>query len=213
MFSSVKNFFGMGPPGEVTKYEMAPYKVLQEFEGYDLREYPEQKWIATKNDESTKDNNMFWKLFGYIDGKNSVGDKISMTVPVMISNQKEDNQMKREMQFFIPTKFQDSPPDPNDSSVHVISRESITLYSKFLPGRPNFEEEAKKFQAELVAAGHTDVDFSMFYTAGYDNPFKIFNRRSEVMFKKILDSSTSIPPQNVQEKSVDGNEKEETTDP
>ncbi len=42
----------------------------------------------------------------------------------------------------------------------------MILYSKFLPGFPKFEEEARKFREELQEAGITDADFSVFYTAG-----------------------------------------------
>ena len=42
----------------------------------------------------------------------------------------------------------------------------MMLYSKFLPGFPKFEEEAKRFQEELEENGITDADFSVFYTAG-----------------------------------------------
>jgi len=189
MFNTIKSHLGFGPPGEVLNNEAATYKVIQKFEGgYELIEYPEQKWTSTKmsgEGDGPKNNSMFWKLFGYIDGKNSTGDKISMTVPVMISNQKEENKMKREMQFFIPSKFQDSPPDPNDESVEVITRPPMIMYSKFLPGKPNFDQEAEKFRAELEKDGHTDADFSIFYSAGWDSPFKLLNRRNEIMFRKV----------------------------
>jgi len=192
MFNVVKSYFGFGPPGEVHNNEIAPYNVLEKFEGYELIEWPEQKWISTKvtAPKNTKNNSMFMKLFGYIDGKNSRGDKISMTVPVMTSNQKEEDDMKREMQFFIPLKFQENPPDPNDSDISVVTRPPMIMYSKFLSGFPNFEEEAKTFQGELEKNGHTDADFSVFYSAGWDAPFKLLNRRNEIMFRKS-ESATS----------------------
>lgn len=191
MFNVVKSYFGFGPPGEVHNNEVAPYKVLEKFEGYELIEYPEQKWVSTIA-SGPKNNAMFMKLFGYITGKNANGDKISMTVPVMTSNQKEEGGMKREMQFFIPTDFQESPPNPNDADVTVITRPAMIMYSKFLSGFPNFEQEALKFRGELEAAGHTNADFNIFYSAGWDAPFKLLNRRNEIMFRKV-DSTDASP--------------------
>jgi hypothetical protein len=186
MFTGLKTHLGFGPPGDVLRNENAPYTVVEELKGYEVREYPESKWISTKGVNEAKNNKMFWRLFGYIDGKNGRGEKISMTVPVMTSNEKkEDESMESNMCFFIPNKFQADPPAPNDSDVEVITRPPLLVYTKQMSGFPNFKAEAEVFKAELEAAGVQDADFSMYFSAGYDSPFKLLNRRNEVMFKKI----------------------------
>ena len=68
----------------------------------------------------------------------------------------------------------------------MVTLPSLLLYTKMMAGFPDFEKQAGVFKTELEAAGHDDVDFSMFYSAGYDNPFKLLNRRNEVMFKKMI---------------------------
>lgn len=68
----------------------------------------------------------------------------------------------------------------------MVTLPSLLLYTKMMGGFPDFEKQAGIFKTELEAAGHDDVDFSMFYSAGYDNPFKLLNRRNEVMFKKMI---------------------------
>ena len=67
----------------------------------------------------------------------------------------------------------------------MVTLPTLLLYSKMMGGYPDFEKEAGIFKTELEAAGHEDIDFSMFYSAGYDNPMKLLNRRNEVMFKKV----------------------------
>jgi len=50
---------------------------------------------------------MFWRLFNYISGKNDREEKISMTVPVLTSNERKENQsLERHMSFYIPNQFQ-----------------------------------------------------------------------------------------------------------
>ena len=43
-------------------------------------------------------------------------------------------------------------------------------------------KEAESFAKKLDNTDYSDdVDFSNFYTAGYDSPWKFWNRRNEVM--------------------------------
>ena len=43
-------------------------------------------------------------------------------------------------------------------------------------------KEAEQFRQRLANQGQS-VDFSLFYSAGYDSPMKFWNRRNEVMYK------------------------------
>ena len=38
---------------------------------------------------------------------------------------------------------------------------------------------------ELIKAKNLKIDESHYYTNGYDAPFKLWNRRNEVMFQKL----------------------------
>ena len=43
-------------------------------------------------------------------------------------------------------------------------------------------KEAEQFRQRLANQVQS-VDFSLFYSAGYDSPMKFWNRRNEVMYK------------------------------
>jgi hypothetical protein len=63
--------------------------------------------------------------------------------------------------------------------------ERFSFQSKF-PSRYAMEDnvwikEAQIF-AEKLSEKADSIDFSKFYTAGYDSPMKFWNRRNEVMF-------------------------------
>ena len=50
----------------------------QKFDGYELRSYGETKWVGTSKVSASSDNasnGMFMKLFQYIQGANSEGEK------------------------------------------------------------------------------------------------------------------------------------------
>ncbi|XP_023327047.1 heme-binding protein 2 [Eurytemora carolleeae] len=164
-FKGVGNLLGFNErAGEVDNYKNAPYSVTAKFQGYEERLYPGQNWVCSKGDG---EDSMFMNMFRYISGDNDREQKIEMTVPVM-------------------TKFQpkSSPPTPTDPRVRIVSIPTSSYLVKTIDaGFPDWTEESKKFRAELT--GQDGVDLSTYYTMGYDSPFKLFNRRNEVMFRKL----------------------------
>ena len=50
-------------------------------------------------------------------------------------------------------------------------------------------KEARDLAELLKASNETGVDYSNYYFAGYDPPFKPINRRNEVWFIKTVDSN------------------------
>ena len=69
--------------------ESAPYTVVEVKDGYEIRDYPASKWVSTDGydlhvHDSQQADDMFQKLFNYIDGQNAEGVKIDMTAPVTI---------------------------------------------------------------------------------------------------------------------------------
>merc|ERR1719348_2543474 len=97
--------------------EQAPYEVLQEFEGFEMRKYPAIKWISTDAQDvmphdGAEHRKAFYRLFNYIDGSNDAKTKIPMTAPVtmqIIPGEGPNCESNYTMSFFIPTDFQ-SPP-------------------------------------------------------------------------------------------------------
>ena len=67
--------------------EEAPYEVMQEFDGWEVRMYPPTKWISTDAldvypHDGSEHSKAFNRLFNYIDGSNEMNSKIPMTAPV-----------------------------------------------------------------------------------------------------------------------------------
>ncbi|XP_050163361.1 heme-binding protein 2-like isoform X1 [Myiozetetes cayanensis] len=154
---------------------------------YELRQYETAKWVSTViRGESQKEamRQGFWKLFHYIQGKNERETKIDMTVPVTCLVKSGCTDFK--ISFFVPFEHQDSPPQPTDSDVFVEERKAAAIFVRSFGGFASpekYAEEAEVLARTLRNRGQPfHEDF--FYTAGYDSPFKLFNRHNEVWYFK-----------------------------
>merc|ERR1711872_1036171 len=147
-----------------------------------LQEYQSKK-RDRKNRPQTK---MFMKLFRYISGVNKEQKEVAMTAPVLTSIKLlEENQITKEMCFYIEKKHQANPPTPVDPDVKIEQNKEFTVYVHTFGGYAMKDavniREARKFAKVLDNAG-VEVDKSVFYTAGYDSPMKFWNRRNEIMY-------------------------------
>merc|ERR1712154_236236 len=88
------------------------------------------------------------------------------------------------MSFFVaPTKA--ATPEPSSKDVFLSAMPTHRVYVRSFGGRANeakYLEEAEKLEKALKADDISDYVKDYFYTAGYDSPFKIFNRHNEVWF-------------------------------
>merc|ERR1711997_39089 len=199
--SLVKSLTGEDKPGEVNgDYEQVPYEVLGKFNGYEERKYPSVMYACTEmtydtpddeegeewslervmkwmtNKKSWKDrpqSKMFMKLFRYIAGVNKESQEMEMTVPVwskmVVSEQ--DGKITKDMCFYITKEFQSNPPEPSDPEVKILKSKERVVFVKSFGG-----------YAMQDSVWKNEVDFSYFWTAGYDSPMKFWNRRNEVAF-------------------------------
>ena len=131
----------------------------------------------------------FWRLFRYIEGSNAKQMKIKMTVPVIMMMQplqpgsgsfvKEDFTMS----FFIPFKHQKDAPAPSAGDVELTTVKPFCAYVREYGGFSDIGKVETHYN-ELVNAlklqGIDDFYTNMFYTAGYDAPFKLSNRHNEI---------------------------------
>merc|ERR1712003_56250 len=161
-------------PGEVEDYENAPYNVINSFDGYEERFYPSTKWVCTRTGR-------FMDLFGYISGENSQKQKIEMTVPVLSTYSEKG----KEMCFWLPSAFQSSTPQPTASNIYIDRKKDMTVFAKTMGGYPNGSEEASIFKDPLQRGKASEVDFSFYMTMGYDSPWKVINRRNDILYKKL----------------------------
>merc|ERR1711879_33006 len=172
-------------------YEQPEYKVLQTYDGFELREYEAQTWTSCNvpNSGSPKTNGSvgFRKLFQYITGKgNEENQSVSMTVPVLMQNYENDT-MK--MSFFLPKANSESPPTPTDPSVFTDPMQSksefyVRSFSPPSGDYSHYETNIEELQKAMLANGLTLKTNFHWIRAGYDAPFKIMNRHSEVWIPK-----------------------------
>ena len=171
--------------------EIAPYTVLKEHQGWEEREFPATKWISTDAfsinvQQSEESGAAFDRLFNYIDGQNSEGMKIPMTAPVsfrIIAGEGPNCESNFTMSFFIPSNLQENAPLPLDSTLYIEERAAFKVAAKRFGGLPTSDIEFAIQAAELYELAFneglelTDVPL---WTAGFDGPNVITNRRNEV---------------------------------
>ncbi|XP_040016358.1 heme-binding protein 2 [Gasterosteus aculeatus] len=159
---------------------------------YEVRTYHDTKWVSTavsgmQWDESMKTG--FRRLFKYIQGTNQNNVKVEMTAPVtcrVAPGAGPACESQFTVSFYIPEEHQENPPEPSDPEVFVEHRKEFTAYVRTYGGfsTDNMKrEELLKLMESLQRDGLQYVD-QPFYTAGYDSPFKLTNRRNEVWLLK-----------------------------
>uniref|UniRef100_A0A672UU17 Heme binding protein 2 n=1 Tax=Strigops habroptila TaxID=2489341 RepID=A0A672UU17_STRHB len=140
------------------------------------------KWVSTVIRGETQKEALrqgFWKLFHYIQGKNEKEMKIDMTVPMTCLIKSGCADFK--VSFFVPFEHQDSPPQPTDSDVFIEERKAAAIFVRSFGGFASPEKYAEEAEvlARILRNRGQPFHEDFFYTAGYDSPFKLFNRHNE----------------------------------
>jgi len=175
-------------------YEEAPYTLVKSTNTYEERSYPARKWVCTENTGSQTEDvteNQFWKLFRYITGNMLRAQTIAMTVPV--ANQytpaSSGNQATYRMCFFIGEEHQANPAQPSDETVFIEDRPAMTIFTRTVGGYMEGADNARWFAEAATVRGYLDAMGESYATdtmwwVGYDAPWKFWNRRNEVWYKK-----------------------------
>ena len=171
-------------------YESAEYKVIESDGKFEVREYPDLMLVATttKIDAQGRDGS-FMKLFRYISGANESEQKISMTTPVFMENDKADSEVQ--MGFVMPQEVAvEGVPNPTGPDVDVRKRAGGRFAVLRFSGRLNAklaEESEAKLRAWMGTKGLTaadSADTSGVEAASYDPPFTPGPlRRNEVLIR------------------------------
>lgn len=131
----------------------------------------------------------FMRLFKYIEGANVKKMKIPMTVPVAVEIQPGQGPFCKNnftINFFVPFEDQADPAAPTEEDVFISTLPAITAYVKVY-GRYSDLDLVQKYSEELgedlVKDGLGDTfRKDVFFTAGYDSPFKPINRHNEIWY-------------------------------
>ena len=176
-------------------YESAEYKVVESDGNFEVREYPDMMLVATttkidaQNSEGTGRDGSFMKLFRYISGANESDQKISMTTPVFMENNKADSEVQ--MGFVMPKEVAaEGVPAPTAADVSVRKRAGGRFAVLRFPGRLDAKlakESETKLRTWLEAKGlvaDETAGSSGVEVASYDPPFTPSAlRRNEVLIR------------------------------
>lgn len=158
------------------KYETQKYNVIKTMDNFEIRYYPPT--IKAKVSSSRN----FSKLFQYISGNNEKKEKIAMTTPVYMSKKEE----KITMEFVMPSKYSEkNMVQPNDKDI-VVYRSTPGYYASIAFGgyasvkkvNHYYDLLLKKIkERKLKVLGKEPIALS------YNSPYKVFNRRNEVLIE------------------------------
>ena len=160
-------------------YETQKYEVVLKDSNFEIRYYPPA--IKAKVLSENGSNNNFMKLFKYISGNNSNNEKIAMTTPVYLSNENDTNAME----FVLPSKYDmQNISEPNDEKIKIYESKA-GYYASVRFGGYGSRKKVKNYSDVL----YNKLDklnikhIGSPYFVSYNSPYKVFNRRNEVMIK------------------------------
>jgi hypothetical protein len=168
------------------------YKVLNRTENYEERYYSTAKWATTSVNSilySSAVMTGFKRLFGYIQGQNEANVTIPMTVPVkveVIPGEGVFCQSSFKVSFYVPKWKWDDIPKPSDPKVFIETTKHATFYVTSYGGfaiDPILLVKAKSF-VSLLADERKPINTKIFYSAGYDPPFRLTGRHNEIWVAK-----------------------------
>jgi len=176
-------------------YESAEYKVIESDGNFEVREYPDLMLVATSTKIDAQDpeqggrDGSFMKLFRYISGANESEQKISMTTPVFMENDKADSEVQ--MGFVMPKEVAvEGVPSPTGPDVDIHKRAggrfAVYRFSGRLSAKLAKENEAK-LRAWMDSKGLTPDDSpesNGVESASYDPPWTPGPmRRNEILIR------------------------------
>lgn len=161
--------------------ETQKYYVEKEDNLIEIRIYEESIIARTSagGDYKEASSKGFRKLAGYIFGSNKEDKKIAMTSPVWMSTNSENS----EMHFIMPSEYDMAElPEPADMAVKLDNFTGGKFASIEFGGYADDEklEANQKKLAEWLVANNYDPTGESFFV-GYNSPFKIYNRRNEIL--------------------------------
>ena len=166
-------------------YESAEYSVLESDGDIQLRSYPELMLATTSMGTRIQgDDGSFGRLFQYISGGNEDEQKVSMTTPVFM--EPESDQQDGQMSFVIPKTVADANiPEPTSGQVQITKRPAGKFAVIKFSGRMNPDirnDQQSKLENWIKTNGYTAIGAAEI--AGYDPPWTPGPfRRNEILIR------------------------------
>jgi hypothetical protein len=167
------------------KIETPKYKVIQQFDDFEVRQYGSMVLAQTKikNDSYEKSSrNGFQTVAGYIFGGNDENKKIAMTAPV-IMDLGEDTKMS----FVMPKQHSlESLPEPNSDDVELLKvppKQFAVLTFSGYANDSKITKYSKKLIKSIRAEGIQSKGNVQFM--GYNAPWQVFGRKNEVAIELV----------------------------
>ena len=203
--------------GNASSTGSAPFDVVEERNGYQIRKYQPTKWVGIEIKSSTCEYAYplaYKRLCKYISGDNVTGQRIPMTFPVIvkITPNKETGKTTFITHFYLPSEYQgksDSEvPYPNNPEVKIYDYSEFTAYVIRYGGFSNDGKLSNyTIQLENLLKNDEIVNYKSEYSfyASYDPLHRICNRCNEIWFL-----ATSEEGKTTQESTKEEERKEET---
>ena len=179
--SFLKIFFVIVPFFMFSQYETQEYKLISDYDGIEIRYYSPSMMIKYSGDNNSRGG--FGYLFNYISGKNELEQKISMTTPVHMTQNKNGSSME----FVLPKKFtSETAPKPNNTKLELYQSKAEYFASIKYGGYTNSDKE-NKFTNQLIhKLKNNDISISGEpKVLVYDSPYKFINRTNEILIPII----------------------------
>ncbi len=151
--------------------EIQPYDLIKKIGEVELRFYPSATLVETSG------GNNFGKLFQYLSGNNTTKEKIAMTAPVYM------NEDKSEMAFVMPLEVHEKgAPTPKGENVSLRVTKPRYVAAVRYSGYTNSKKESTYKKILLKTLQENNIStIGTVEILGYDSPYKFYNRRNEVM--------------------------------
>ena len=152
------------------------YTVIRTIDKVEIRQYPSAIYASYAKIDNN--NSQFQVLANYIFGGNIKQEKIGMTSPVhMIQSN------KKEMLFRMPNRYKiKSLPRPNDDDIQLFRMEGRKIAALRFSGYANSTKIAR-YKNELIniLRKNNIKTTNQFEVLVYDSPYKVLNRRNEII--------------------------------
>jgi hypothetical protein len=174
----------------MSQLETYPYTLIKKYDRFEIREYEASLFTSVQLPTASyrqASQKGFSILAGYIFGGNERKEKIAMTTPVAMSLEEEMRIM-----FLVPKKYEKaSLPQPLESQIEFHEEPARTVAAIRFGGWAS-DQKIEQYKKRLITALEVEgiAYTNRFYFLGYNPPYRIFNRRNEVIVE--LEASPSV---------------------